>query len=334
MLVETQGHRGYGYAAPANTLAAFRKAAADPHMKSVEFDVRVTSDGYLVVTHGPEIPGYSATECTPLAVLQSKDLGEGERMPLFAEVVEVCLQGGLIMNVEIKPGADAEKVLETMAVLRSKGALRSCRISSFDRVILQQVMKVEPEVPIGALFNPNVRLVDSEDPSKGVVYDQAPEDFASWFGDHHVAGDSVNLRAKAVLQNPALIQQAKAAGKSVLVWCPSQNDPGYEEGESLYQQLLSLSVDIICTNYPAVLARIVGGLTSAKHNAIINAIRALRQVDGMPTTRSMASKHSICRSAPWVRHQSRRRQFSRTQVAITAALKMRRFCVRGFAQLR
>jgi len=195
---------------------------------------------------------------------------------------------------------------------------------------LQQVMKVEPEVPIGALFNANVRLVDSEDPSKGVVYEQVPEDFASWFGDHQVAGDSVNLRAKAVLQNPTLIQQAKAAGKSVLVWCPSQNDPGYEEGESLYQQLLSLSVDVICTNYPAVLARMVGGLASAKHNAI----RAFRKVGGMPITKHMASKLSICmRRAPLVGHP-RRRQFCRTQVAITAALKMRRLCVRGFAQLR
>jgi len=320
MVVETQGHRGYGYAAPANTLAAFRKAAADPHMKSVEFDVRVTSDGFLVVTHGPEIPGYSATECTPLAVLQSKDLGEGERMPLFTDVVDVCLEGDLIMNVEIKPGAAAEKVLETLAVLRSKGALRSCRISSFDRSLLQQVMEVEPEVPVGALFNANVRLVDSEDPSKGVVYEQVPEDFASWFGNHRVAGDSVNLRAKAVLQNPSLIQQAKAAGKRVLVWCPSQNDPGYEEGESLYQRLLSLSVDVICTNYPAVLAGIVAGLVSTN----LNAIMALSKVYAVPTTRSTtASKQSTSSCAPWVR-QPRRGSFCRTALAITAAVRMRK----------
>jgi len=259
MVFEVQGHRGYGYQAPANTLAAFRKAAADPYMQSVEFDVRVTVDGHLVVTHGPEMPGVSGVDYSTLAELQAVDLGEGERMPLFAEVVDVCLAGFLMMNVEIKPGASPAKVLETMKLLRDKGAIPSSRISSFDRDILQQVMTIEPTVPIGALSNANIRPVDPDDESKGAVFEEVPEDFVSWFGDHIVEGDSVNLRAQAVLQNPSLIARAKAAGKRVLAWCPSKNDPGFEEGAALYQQLIELGVDVICTNYPDLLASVLQG---------------------------------------------------------------------------
>jgi len=252
-----QGHRGYGNQAPANTLAAFRSAAVDSCMHSVEFDVRVTGDGHLVVTHGPEMPGVCSIDHSSLAELQAVDLGEGERMPLLADVVDVCLEGGLLMNVEIKPGTGPEKVEQTVQLLRSKGALPSCRISSFDRDILRQVMRAEPTVPIGALSNANIRPVDPEDPSKGAIFEEVPEDFLSWFGDHRIEGDSVNVRAQAVLQAPSLVEEAKAMGKRVLAWCPSKNDPGFEEGEALYRQLIELGVDVICTNYPDVLASVL-----------------------------------------------------------------------------
>jgi len=257
MVMEVQGHRGYGYQALANTLAAFRKAAADPCMQSVEFDVRVTADGHLVVTHGPEMPGFCGVDVSTLAQLQAVDLGEGERMPLLADVVEVCVAGGLLMNVEIKPGASPDRVLETMQQLRNMGAIPSSRISSFCRDILKQVMAVEPTVPIGALANANIRPVDPNDESKGVVFEEVPQDFASWFGDHHVEGDSVNLRAQAEIEDPSLIIKAKAAGKRVLVWCPSKDDPGFEETVQIYEKLLALGVDVICTNYPDLIASVV-----------------------------------------------------------------------------
>lgn len=52
--LECEGHRGYGHRAAHNSMSAFAMAAEDPHCTSVEFDVRKTSDGVLVVSHGPE----------------------------------------------------------------------------------------------------------------------------------------------------------------------------------------------------------------------------------------------------------------------------------------
>jgi glycerophosphoryl diester phosphodiesterase len=51
---EIQGHRGFGHLAPHNSEEAFYLAGIVQGVDSVEFDVRQTSDGVLVVSHGPE----------------------------------------------------------------------------------------------------------------------------------------------------------------------------------------------------------------------------------------------------------------------------------------
>lgn len=264
-LVEVQGHRGYGSLAPHNTLSAFQKAAANPEVQSVEFDVRVTSDGQLVVTHGPEI-GPEIAKAT-FAELQAVDLGDGERVPLLADVVDTCLAGNLVMNVEIKPGASEEETLKTIALLRHKKALPFCRISSFDRGILKTVLKAAPEVPIGALYHMGSRPIDPTDPAYGSYFEKEPEDFATWFADHKVEGDSVNLRAEAVLRDVRMLDQAREAGKKVLVWFPCSAKPAYDDSEAVYRRLIDLGVDGICCNRPDILIELVKGGKDAAASA-------------------------------------------------------------------
>lgn len=256
--VEVQGHRGYGDLAPHNTLAAFRAAAAHAGVQSVEFDVRRSADGHLVVTHGPEFGPHSDVEKATLAELRSQDLGGDEGVPTLEEVIDVCLAGGLIMNVELKAAEGSANVADTVALLRKKGALPSSRISSFDREMLKQVIAIAPEVPIGPLYHPGTGLVDPDDKSKGYGYHEAPADFAEWFKDHAVEGDSVNLRAEAVLRTPSLIEAAKSCGKQVMVWFPCRTNVGFEDGEETYRRLLDLpGVDVICCNRPDLLAELV-----------------------------------------------------------------------------
>ena len=58
--MEVQGHRAYGSTnargIPENSRRAFEAAGADPNVESVEFDVRLTRDGVLVVSHGSGTP--------------------------------------------------------------------------------------------------------------------------------------------------------------------------------------------------------------------------------------------------------------------------------------
>merc|ERR1712216_407458 len=99
-----------------------------------------------------------------------------------------------------------------------KDALPKCRISSFHRAALQRVIEKAPEVPIGALYNRGIRPADPNDASKGSLKEKTPADFASWFGDHKVRGDSVNMVSEMLTAKD--VAEARRCGKQVMVWYP------------------------------------------------------------------------------------------------------------------
>mmetsp|Transcript_20261 Transcript_20261/g.44244 ORF Transcript_20261/g.44244 Transcript_20261/m.44244 type:complete len:259 (-) Transcript_20261:3-779(-) len=243
---EVQGHRGYGDEAPHNTIQAFRAAGQHPGVQSVEFDVRRSADGHLVVTHGPEL-GPNLSKATLEELREAK-------VPLLSEVLDCCLEGGLLMNVELKGGEPIENVKDTLKMLSEKGAFPVSRISSFDRGMLQLTRELEPSLPLGALYHPGIPKVEAGPSGQLVYYMEEPEDFASWFADHQVEGDSVNLRAEAFLRKPSLAEEARKHGKKVMVWFPCITNPGFEDGEEMYQKLIDLGVDVICCNKPSLLS--------------------------------------------------------------------------------
>ena len=143
-------HRGlHASGAQENTLASF-EAAADAGADGVEFDVRRTVDGALVVHHDAVLPGGGVIAEMKVAELDPS-------VPLLAEVIATC--GQLAMNVEIKndpsePGYDptgglAAQVVAELAELAS-GA--DVIISSFDPGTLVAVRAADPDVPIGLLL--------------------------------------------------------------------------------------------------------------------------------------------------------------------------------------
>merc|ERR1711884_405585 len=123
-----------------------------------------------------------------------------------------------------------------------------CRVSSFARNMLKHVMEVAPEVPIGALYNPSTGPVNPEDPAQGANFRQHPPDFASWFQDHNVVGDSVNLRVEAVSEEA--ISEIKRCGKQAMVWFPCVPQLGFEDSLATYSWLLAMGVDVLCVNRP------------------------------------------------------------------------------------
>src|SRR5208282_3890957 len=91
-LTEIIAHRGSTALARENTVAAF-VAARDLGADGVEFDVRRTSDGELVVHHDREIPGLG-----PIDQLSSAELPEW--LPSLGQALDACRP--LEVNVEIK----------------------------------------------------------------------------------------------------------------------------------------------------------------------------------------------------------------------------------------
>ena len=152
-------HRGGGSLAPENTLAGIRLAASLGY-QAVEFDVMLSADGTPVLIHDETLErttnGRGRVCDTPDAMLFSLDAGGGERIPGYAEAVELCRRLGLLANVEIKPAAGYEVLTaETVARLSVElwqGAEVQPLLSSFSLEALEIARDLAPGIARGLLF--------------------------------------------------------------------------------------------------------------------------------------------------------------------------------------
>ncbi len=98
------GHRGAAGYAPENTLAAL-ELGIKYGVDMVEFDVRRSADGALVLLHDDLVDrttnGEGRIEDLSLSVLRELDAGRGERIPLLEEAL-ACLSGRAGAMIELK----------------------------------------------------------------------------------------------------------------------------------------------------------------------------------------------------------------------------------------
>lgn len=157
-------HRGASSEAPENTLAAIRRAI-DLGAPWVEVDVQACADG-LVVIHDETLQrttnGHGPVADQPLAALRALDAGNGERIPLPREVLDLC-RGRCGVNLELKGPGVAPRLLpllrEALAGDWQTGALLC---SSFDWAQLEWLRAALPGLPLGVLcedVNPAVLAV-------------------------------------------------------------------------------------------------------------------------------------------------------------------------------
>lgn len=164
-------HRGASAAAPENTLAAFRAADAEG-ARWIEFDVRLTGCGALVVLHDARLErttnGRGRVRGVPLAALQAADAGAwfaaefaGERVPTLEAVLDLASALDLGCNVEIKAESDDEARVAARAVAGSfVGAGCPVLVSSFSRAALQALRAAAPAAAIGLLVGRRVSRGD------------------------------------------------------------------------------------------------------------------------------------------------------------------------------
>ena len=115
-------HRGLHHDAAENTVAAFDKAITTG-VDGIETDVRISSDGELVLFHDPCAPDGS-----PVDLLTRSELGQicGYEVPSLPEVLAEWPD--IMWNLEIK----SRSVVKPLAqLLREKGNLNKCLVSSF-----------------------------------------------------------------------------------------------------------------------------------------------------------------------------------------------------------
>ena len=136
-------------------MRSFRSAIA-AGCDLIECDVHLSSDGRLVVIHDHTLDrttnGAGLVKDHSAAELRRLDAGEGEKIPLLQEVVELALgKVGLVIEIKslppLYPGLE-EKLLN---MLRQLGAVAECAVISFNHSTIHELRKMEPGLQLGIL---------------------------------------------------------------------------------------------------------------------------------------------------------------------------------------
>lgn len=155
-------HRGASAHAPENTLAAF-ELALEQQADAIELDVKLSSDGYVVVHHDATVDrttnGKGRVKDLSLAELKGLDAGSsfsekfhGENIPTLEEVFETVGQRTFI-NVELTNyKTPRDHLVETVCMLVKKHKMQKRVIfSSFFASNLSKARSYLPDVPRGLL---------------------------------------------------------------------------------------------------------------------------------------------------------------------------------------
>lgn len=151
-------HRGWSGKYPENTITAFKKALELP-VDGVEFDLRMTRDGKIVISHDAAVDrrsnGNGLISDMTLAELKQLDFGiktspqfAGTRIPEFSELLDLveAERPDLWLAVEIKENSQ-ELVIRAIDELKRRKFDSRCSIISFESDVLFVAQKYAPEIP-------------------------------------------------------------------------------------------------------------------------------------------------------------------------------------------
>ena len=217
------GHRGSLGTEPENTLRSFRRAVADG-CDEVELDLRVTSDGELVILHDATVDrttnGTGEVASLTLAELRTLDAGQGEVVPTWHEVVAAV---PVRFQAEVKDPAAVPLLADSLQA-DSDLAARTL-VTSFHPEILLAVRRAFPGATTGRIFGrttPDVLALTREAE-------------ASW-----ALCGITGLTSE-------LVAELHAAGLSVTAWPVPDG--------AILEQAVALGVDGVTTDNPHALTR-------------------------------------------------------------------------------
>ncbi|MET9881754.1 glycerophosphodiester phosphodiesterase family protein [Streptomyces sp. NPDC006430] len=137
----TIGHRGVMGVEPENTLRSFVRAERSG-MDVIALDVQLSKDGVLVVLHDPEVDrttdGAGAVADLTLAELRELDAGQGERVPVFEEVLE-AVRTPLQVSVQ-----DRAAVGALAELVRRRDLSARVEVASYDDAVLAEAARLVP----------------------------------------------------------------------------------------------------------------------------------------------------------------------------------------------
>ncbi|MDR1780635.1 MAG: glycerophosphodiester phosphodiesterase [Tannerella sp.] len=145
-------HRGYWNKnkAAENSLAALDNAI-EAGLYGSEFDVRMTSDGVIVINHDSEISGMTI-ERTPYARLQNVKLLNGEKLPTLRDYLSYAKGKNIKMICELKahemPSNNIRLTDSVVAIVNELEVQEQIEYISFVTQICQRIKELSPDAHI------------------------------------------------------------------------------------------------------------------------------------------------------------------------------------------
>ncbi|MGW8726788.1 glycerophosphodiester phosphodiesterase [Streptomyces sp. NPDC055808] len=215
----TIGHRGVMGVEPENTLRSFVHAER-VGMDVIELDLHLSKDGALVVMHDAEVDrttdGEGAIGQLTLAELRELDAGQGERVPVFEEVLDAVKTP---VQAEIKDAAAARALAEVM--LR-RDLVGRVEVLSFHDAALAEIASLVPGV--------RTALVD--------------DDWGPDLVERATAVGAKSLVLDINRLNLETVERAHTAGLKVIGWTVNTQDH--------LRLVRALQLDGATTDYPEI----------------------------------------------------------------------------------
>jgi len=239
----TIAHRGASSVAPENTLAAFKEAVGKG-ADMIELDVRLSSDGAVVVFHDLELTrttdGSGPVEDLTLAELKRLDAGSwfserfrGERIPTLEEAIQAISSSRIELCIEIKIDKGREElrrelVYGTIDILDRTCFRDRAVMASFDREAIRVSRAARPEIRAGLIFN------------KDEVWAECAE-------ESYAGLDFLSARWNIITAER--VAKAHRVGRKVIAWTVDRNEE--------LSRVLPLSVDAVASNNPEWLIKAI-----------------------------------------------------------------------------
>ena len=237
-------HRGHWEAegSAQNSIASLQKAH-EVGADACEFDVNMTSDGVLVVCHGPAVGNIQNVQEATFAQVMGVTLENGEKVPTLEQYLKAGKKGykvkqpdgstklvKLPLVLEIKAPATVEQgkeiVTKVAYLLKKLKLTEQTDIISFSYDVCLEAARQLPGVTVQYLTG-----------------DKSPYELKS------VGIKGLDYHHSLLLLNPEWIEQAHELGMVVNVW--TVDDP------AKIQTFAQLGVDYITTNKPELAKKIV-----------------------------------------------------------------------------
>ncbi len=232
-------HRGHWEAegSAQNSIASLKKSQ-EVGAYSCEFDVNMTSDGVLVVCHGPQIGNVKDVQNATFAEVMGVVLENGEKVPTLEQFLKVAKKMKMPLALEIKTPSNPEKgkeiVTKVAYLLKKLKVVPQTEIISFSLDVCKEAVKQLPGTMVQYLTG-----------------DKSPYELKS------MGINGLDYHHSLVVLNPEWIEQAHDLGMVVNVW--TVDDP------AKIQTFAQLGVDYITTNKPELAKTIIGQVEQKKN---------------------------------------------------------------------